>query len=163
MKHSFQIFKSFFKSRLAWIFFVANLIVCVFVFDWSEFLSYLNKINETGCKPKAISFSLYDNFGAYGAVDQLFTLILSAFYLLFILILLVLVGPSLALAACVTEILKTSFPHWCPETFELLFTPLFAAFNSFYWILLANILETAHSRHSQNKLPHKDTLSIYSK
>lgn len=166
MKHAFQIFKSFFKCPLAKIFLVANLIVCVFIFDWSEFLLYLSKINETGCKPKAVSFTLYDNYGAFGAsgmIMEVVALILTAVYLLIFLIFLLLVGPSLAFAACGVEILKMIFPHWCPETFELLFIPLFAVFNSFYWVFLANLFEFSHAQHSQNKSPDKNPLSIYSK
>lgn len=173
MKRIFHIFKGLFKRPLPLIFLIVNWIGCAFLFDWKELSLYLGKINETGCKPKpAISFGIYDSVDRYSdhlfgnsnhVLANLLNGILLTIHLLLTLLLSIFLLPTFLLTTCTLDILKDIFSHWCPETFELLEVPVFTVFNSIYWAFLANIFEYMRSRYSENNLPRKNPLSIYSK
>lgn len=155
--------RQIFKVSLAKVFFAANYVICAFVFDWFKFEKYLNTPAKIDChiEPRggSIDFSVY---GMYGGEDFI-TLIFIIFLVLFFILFLIFTFPSIAITHITIEMLKTSFPFWCYETFEIVYIPIFAVINSFYWVCLAYIIELGYSKYRQLNPPKSKYLSVFPK
>lgn len=163
MKYFFRFFTNLFNISIGKIFFVANIIICLVFFNWNKLFLYLDNINEMGCRPRgggAIDFSVYGFYGSSASEEFIFSIIMIFVYL-FIVILFILFSPSICLTEIMLGSLKQTFAHWCPETFDLIYTPIFFVFNSFYWIFLGDIIEMAHSAYLQRKPMSQKFLSIF--
>lgn len=163
MKYFFRFFAKTFNISIGKIFFVANIIICLVFFDWNNLFLYLNRIHETQCLPKrggGIDFSV-SGFYSSSVGEELIYLILMFFVYLFIVILLPLFFPSICLTEIMLASLKQTFSHWCPETFDLIYIPVFAVFNAFYWVSLGNLVEMAHSAYLKRKPMSRKFLSIF--
>ncbi|MEZ5427312.1 MAG: hypothetical protein R2747_13665 [Pyrinomonadaceae bacterium] len=139
------------NNQLAVIFLLANLFFCSFAFDWDKAFSYIKDIDKTGCRPVAE----VPSFGIYNSAPPPPEEILTGLLVLISL-------PTLAATAILTESLKTDHPRWCPETFEVIEIFAIMFFNSFYWILLAHLIEMAHGNYLRSKPEPEKPLSIFS-
>ena len=158
MKSSFQLYNTPFKNNLARIFLPANLIICAVIFNWSEFFLYISKINEKGCKPIQVSagpsFGLSDSAAMYSDFEFIIagTLLMFAIFYL----------PSYILTLIIISAMKSDYPHWCIETFDLIFIPIFTIINLTYLIFLSYFIERVHDYYVKHKPVPKKPLSIYS-
>lgn len=149
------IYEVFSKNTLAKIFLPANLIVSAVIFNWSEFFAYLSKISESGCKPipAKLSFGMYDLASSSSDFELLLAgalVIFSIFYL-----------PSTLATFVVVGAMKSDYPHWCIETFELIFIPIFCVINFVYLIFLSHTIGRIYDYYCENKSVPKNPLSIY--
>lgn len=155
MKLFFQILRNLFAGLLGKLLIVANFVICSFIFDWGKFIKYLETPARINChiKPKSsIDFCLYGFSGyGYGAIESIGYFIVLIFLLFFYGLLAVLIFPSIILTELALDSLKTLFPLWCVETYDILYVPIFAVINSYYWLFLGDMIEKAHSAYLQNK------------
>jgi hypothetical protein len=70
--------------------------------------------------------------------------------------------PAMVDAETVISLLKKAFPSLCPETFELLYMPIFGVFNSLHWFLLGFVIEIFYKRLSINQTPAINPLGLIS-
>lgn len=147
------------KVTLAKVFFVANYVICLMIFDWKEFFEYLEKPARISCYLKPYGGGKSIDFSVFGAPISIFDVVINlfegAFYLLSF--------PSTIITEMTLAMFKTSFPFWCYETFDLLYIPIFAVINSFYWVCLAYMIELGYSKYRQLYPPKNNYLSIFPK
>lgn len=159
MKRFLQVFKHLFAGLVGKLFLIANFVICLFVFDWSKFVRYLETPARIDCHikpPSSIDFSIYGFTGNnYGVIEGIIYFVLSVFSLLLLGLFLILVYPSIAVTEIILQILQAQFPLWCAETHGILYLPVFAVVNSFYWLFLGDMIEIAHSAYLQNKQVEK--------
>lgn len=157
-----------FKISLAKIFFTSNYVICLVIFDWDKFFRYLNTPAKIDCHLPpphtggTIDFSVYGMFAYNSGVGEDFIYpILMLFLFLFAIILFILIFPSIIITQITLEVLKNAFPLWCLETHNIIYIPILAVINSFYWVSLAYFIELAHAKYLQIKPPAKKPLSIF--
>jgi hypothetical protein len=167
MKFIFQLFKNLFAGLVGKLLFGVNFIICLMIFDWHKLFRYLETPARINCHLKstggAIDFSVYGLTGSsysFGVIENVFYLIIFVFYFFFVGIFFILVYPSMAMTEIVLGVLKGMFSLWCVETFDILYIPIFAIFNSIYWIFLGDMIEMSHSAYLRNK-PIQKPLSIF--
>jgi hypothetical protein len=156
MKRFFQFFANLFAGLVGKLLIVANFVICLFIFDWDKFIRYLETPVKINCHIKqsggSIDFCLYGFSGyGYGIIESIGYFIVSIFLLLFGAFFFILVYPSVAVTEIILQILKAQFPLWCIETQDILYVPIFAVVNSFYWLFLGDMIEMAHSAYLRNK------------
>lgn len=149
--------RQFFKVSLAKVFFVSNFVICAFVFDWKEFFEYLEMPMRVNC-----------HFKPYNGVDicisgGIISSILDPIYYFLVAIFLTLTLPSTIISERTLGMLKNTFPFWCYETFEIIYIPIFAVINAFYWICLAYMIELGYSKYRQLNPPKSKYLSVFPK
>lgn len=155
-----------FKVSLAKIFFVTNYIICAMIFDWDNFFKYLETPARINChlpSPSSgghIDFSVY-GFYNYSVVEEMFHVIFSIFLVCFTILFYILAFPSIAITEITLGMLKKTFSLWCLETYDIIYIPILAVINSFYWICLAHIIELAHAKYLELKPPAKKPLSVF--
>lgn len=139
-------------------FLLANLIVFAVIFDWSEFASFISNA-ENSCRPVLSKLSFGTNcYGGSGSgVELMLTAVLGIIIGIFLLIFFL---PSYLLTAAALAAIKVDYPHWCPETFELISVPVFAVFNAIYWIFLSRFFKLLHDYHCEHKTVQENPLSI---
>ena len=135
-------FTNLVKTIIGKVFFVLNYAICLFLFDWGKFSRYLNSPARVNCHFKPVSRGI--DFCLYGAsinpIEAIFELVIA-----------VTTFPSMIITQAVINVLKTQNPLWCYETFDIIYLPIFAVVNSFYWLLLGYGIEVAHSAYLRNK------------
>ena len=86
MKLVFKLFANLFAGLVGKLLFVANFVICLFVFDWSKFLRYLETPARINCHIKqsggAIDFCSSGFY--YSPVESVFMFIAALVYLLFL-------------------------------------------------------------------------------
>ena len=156
-----RMYQLFSENTLAKILLPVNLIVSAMIFNWSEFLAYLSKVNQSGCKPilispgSKISFGIYDSASRNSDLEFILgasLVIFSIFYL-----------PSYLATFLVVGAMKSDYPHWCIETFDLIFIPIFCVINFMYLIFLSHLIKRIHDYYCQHKSEPEKPLSIYPK
>lgn len=165
MKPVFGFSRKVFNCKISRVFFAANLVVCAAAFDWNAGFDYYRKLNTIGCKPKPISFGLYDISGLIDISNEIQFLDRLSLIILFLLVAVILVAfvaPSYAICGMILTFLKSSHPGWCDETFDLIGIPIFMIVNCVYWTLLGYLIESSYLKSIQNKPARKNPLSIYS-
>lgn len=155
MKLFFQILKNLFAGLVGKLLIVANFVICLFIFDWDKLFRYLETPAKINCHIKSggsIDLCLYGfTRYSYSLIEEVIYFVISIFLLLLSAGFLILVYPSIAVTEIVLQILKAQFPLWCIETFDILYVPIFAVINSFYWLFLGDMIEIAHSAYLRNK------------
>lgn len=144
-----------FKISLAKIFFVANYVICLAIFDWDKFFRYLNTPAKINCHIKEIGGSTIEF--CCGRPPSIFDPIIFFAEAIFF----ILTSPSIAITEITLEMFKKTFPLWCLDTRDIIYIPIFAVINSFYWISLVYCIELAHAKYLQIKPPTKKPLSIF--
>lgn len=152
MKFIFQLFKNLFAGLVGKLLFVVNFIICLMIFDWHKLFRYLEAPARINCHIKPYSRSIDICFGSPSIFDFII--------LLFGIIFLILVYPSMAMTEIILGVLKGMFPLWCVETFDILYIPIFTLVNAIYWLFLGDMIEMAHSAYLRNK-PIQKPLSIF--
>lgn len=150
-------FRQIFKVSLAKIFFIANYVICAVIFDWDKFYKYLETPARINCHLPLPKYGSGIDFCVYGSNISVF----EPFILFFGAIFCILTLPSIIITENTLEMLKKAFPLWCLETHDIIYTPVFAVINSFYWICLAYIIELCHAKYLELKPPAKKPLSIF--
>lgn len=153
MKCFFQLFANLFWGLVGKLLIIANFVICLLIFDWEKFARYLETPARINCHFKPQSGMDICIFGGYPSMFD-------PIILLFGLIYLILVYPSMAMTELILGVLKNVFPLSCLETFDLLYLPIFALVNTFYWLFLGDMIEIAHSVYLQRKSIDKP-LSIF--
>jgi len=147
-----------FKISLAKIFFVANYVICLVIFDWDKFFRYLNTPARIDCHlPPPHTGGGAIDFCVYGSPPTIFDPIILFATVIF----LIFTFPSTIITEITLEMFKKTFPLWCLETHDIIYIPIFAVINSFYWTSLAYCIELAHAKYLQIKPPAKKPLSIF--
>ena len=143
-----------FKISLAKIFFVANYVICLAIFDWNKFFRYLNTPAKVNCHlPPPSRGDGIDICFSPSIIDPIIYFIGIILSILFL--------PSIVITEITLEMFKKTFPLWRLDTRDIIYIPIFAVINSFYWISLAYCIELAHAKYLQIKPPAKKPLSIF--
>ena len=153
----FQIHELLAENTLSKVFLAVNFIAFAVIFEWSEFFVYLSKISEQGCKPVP-PISLKLSFGVYDIGSDTFVeYILAGAAIVFLIFYL----PSYLAATIIVGAMKSDYPHWCAETFDLIFVPIFCFINGVYLIFLSYLMEIIYDYHCRHKSPPENPLNIY--
>mgnify|MGYP000937355097 CR=1 FL=1 len=144
-----------FKVSLAKIFFVANYVICAVIFDWDKFFKYLETPARINCHLPPPSSGGHIEF-CYGGAS-IFDLINILFGVIFCILTL----PSIIITQTTLEMLKKTFPLWCLETYDIIYIPILAVINSFYWICLAHIIELSYSTYHENYSQRNKYIGIF--
>jgi len=155
MKRFFQLFANLFRGSVGKLLIIVNFVICLLIFDWPKFARYLETPARINCHLKPYTGGAID-ICVFGGYPSIFDPII----LLFGLIYLILVYPSIAMTEIILGVSKGLFPLSCLETFDLLYIPIFVLVNTFYWLFLGDLIEIAHSAYLQRK-PVNKFLTIF--
>jgi hypothetical protein len=155
MKFFFQLFAKLLDGSLGILLIGANFIICLLAFDWSGFFSYLNAPARINCHLKPVSLIDFSICGYSGSTIDAAVSLIQLLYAALTL-------PSILMTEYTLAVIKDFYPLWCYQTHELLFVPVFAVFNTFYWLFLGDLIEKAHSAYLLNKPSHQ-ILSVFPK
>ena len=148
-------FTSFFRNGLAYIFLAAGIFIYAIILDWNKIANYVGHFRETNCEPVKqikISFGIYD-CGPY--FPDPFKIVEGLFYFISF--------PSVIIRELLISDLKYHYPHFCPETFDVIGMIYFLIINSFYWMFLGYVIEAAHGYYSDRKSLSEKPLSLFGK
>jgi hypothetical protein len=151
MKRFLQLLANLSQGLVGKLLVVANFIICLLAFDWHKFFRYLETPAKLNCHLKLPGRAI--DFCGFGGLD----LILFFFAIIY----LIFVYPSIAMTEIVLEMLKKINPLWCLETFDMLYIPIFAVFNTFYWFFLGDLIEMWHSAYLRRKPMYQKPLNIF--
>ena len=156
MERFFQLFAKLFQGLLGKLLFVANFIICLVIFDWGKFGRYLEAPARVNCHIKPYSRGIdICFFGRPLSIFEPVFLFFEGLYNIFI-------YPSMALTEIILVLLKETFPLWCIETFDILYLPVFALINSFYWLFLGDLIEILYSNYTPPKILRINPLGLFS-
>lgn len=143
-----------FKSKLAIVFLIAQLIFCAFVLDWDKMFFEVEITKESRykseAKERAPSFGFshqYEN----PSVEEIikFTFIAFSF-------------PSALVTGYLLNDLNSRHPNWSYERFIIIGNLAFIIFNSVWWLLLGYIIERLHDHYLKIKAEPEKPFTIFS-
>lgn len=156
MKHLFQIVTKLFQGLVGKLLIIANFIICLVIFDWGEFLQYLETPSRVNCHIKPYSR------GIDICTSGIFPSFIEPLLFFLAIIFFILVYPSMAMTEIVLGVLKVVFPLWCIETSDIIYIPVFALINAFYWLFLGDMIEILHSSYTPPKKLRINPLGLIS-
>lgn len=143
------------KSRLAYIFLLANLFVCSFAMDWNKVFSYIDEHNEKhGQAVSALKSSGTVSFSDCSYYRQISPdeILKSVFTLISF--------PAQIGTEIFIEDLKKQYSDWCIETFEVLEIFVLVIFNSMYLFLLGVFIEQLYEKFCTKPLTKEKYLNL---